>query len=110
MTGMKSLFKEIAMSKKSEVKFDDNNAVQVEGKGSIAVGTNDRKVKLLHDVLYVPKLAHNLLSIGQLIDCGYKVEFDEKACKIEDKKVSNKLQEFRWLQKNFSTQYFNSSR
>ncbi|KAI0494408.1 hypothetical protein KFK09_024542 [Dendrobium nobile] len=86
MTGMKTLFKEIDMSKKSEVKFGDNNAVQVEGKGSIAVGTNDGKVKLLHDVLYVPKLAHTLLSIGQLIDCGYKVEFDEKACKIEDKK------------------------
>ncbi|PKU80169.1 Retrovirus-related Pol polyprotein from transposon TNT 1-94 [Dendrobium catenatum] len=85
MTGMKSFFKEIVMSKKSEVRFDDNNAVQLDGKGSIAVGTNDGKVKLLHDILYVPKLAHNLLSIGQLINSGYKVEFDEKAWKIEEK-------------------------
>ncbi|PKU68853.1 hypothetical protein MA16_Dca010597 [Dendrobium catenatum] len=88
---MKPLFKEIDMSKKSEVRFGDNNVVQVEGKGSIIVGTNDGKVKLLHDILYIPKLTHNLLSIGPLIDSGYKVEFDEKACKIEYKKSKQQI-------------------
>ncbi|XP_020687907.1 uncharacterized protein LOC110103503, partial [Dendrobium catenatum] len=43
MTGMKFFFKEIDMSKKSKVIFGDNNVVQVEGKGSIVVGTNDDK-------------------------------------------------------------------
>ncbi|PKU72605.1 hypothetical protein MA16_Dca010175 [Dendrobium catenatum] len=90
MTGMKSLFKEIDMLKK-KFKFDENNVVQVAGKESITVGTNNDKVDLLHDVLYVSKRAHNLLSIGQLIDSGYKIEFDKKACNIEDKKSKQQV-------------------
>lgn len=50
-------------------------------------------ITLLYDALCVTKFAHNLLSIGQLVDSGYIVEFDEKVCNIEDKK--NKQQNTR---------------
>lgn len=43
--------------------------------------------KYINDVLYVPRLAHNLLSVGQLVQKGYKVVFDGGACEIIDKRT-----------------------
>ena len=50
--------------------------MQVEGKGTIAIKTLQGDVKLLYDVQFVPCLAHNLLSVGQLMISEYKVVFD----------------------------------
>ena len=44
------------------------------------------KVHLLYNVFIVPNLAHNLLSVGQLMDNGYTILFDDGACVIKDKK------------------------
>jgi len=37
---------------------------------------------LIHDVLYVEGLKHNLLSISQLCDRGYQVTFRTNSCEI----------------------------
>ena len=37
-------------------------------------------------MLYVPNLAHNLLSVGQLVQKRYQIHFDNKECKVIDKK------------------------
>lgn len=39
----------------------------------------------LHNVQYVPSLAHNFLSVGQLLKGGYVVLFDDECCYISDK-------------------------
>ena len=64
MSGTRSLFKELDESQKREVHLGDNKPMKVEGKGTIAIKTTQGNVKLLHDVQYVPNLAHNLLSVG----------------------------------------------
>lgn len=33
-----------------------------------------------------PNLAHNLLSVGQLMDGGYSILFDDNSCYVKDKK------------------------
>ncbi|KAK2976681.1 hypothetical protein RJ640_004282 [Escallonia rubra] len=60
--GVESVFKDIDESKKKLVRLCENKPVQVEEK------------------------AHNLLSVGQLMACGYSILFDDGACVIEDKK------------------------
>jgi len=35
-------------------------------------------------VLYVPKIDKHLLSVGQLVEKGYKVLFENKSCTIKD--------------------------
>lgn len=60
--------------------------MQVEGKGIIAIKTLQGDVKLFYDVQFVPSLAHNLLSVGQLMISGYKVVFDGNSCVVNDKK------------------------
>ena len=43
----------------------------------------DKRSAKLHDVLYVPKLTHNLLSVSKAWDAG-KVRFGEASCQILD--------------------------
>lgn len=50
----------------------------------MALTTTDRRVKLLYNVQYVPSLAHNLLSIVQLLANGYSVLFVGDTCTIKD--------------------------
>ena len=42
----------------------------------------------LHDVLYVPKLSYNLLSVAKATEAGKKVKFYSDSCHILDR--SNK--------------------
>lgn len=85
MTGNRLLFKELDESQKLQVRLGDNKQMQVEGRGIVTVETSNGKVKLLSDVFFVPNLAHNLLSVGQLMDGGYAIVFDNGACVIKDK-------------------------
>ena len=59
-----------------------NNAVcQVKGIGYITLdGKPNTK-----DVYFVDGLKHNLLSVGQLVDKSYQLQFTEKTCMIRDK-------------------------
>lgn len=85
MSSSKSLFRDLDESQKSEVRLGDDKQVDVEGKGTVEIKTVQGNVKFLYDVQYVPTLAHNLLSVGQLMTSGYSVVFDDSACDIKDK-------------------------
>ena len=65
--------------------------MKVEGKGTIAIKTSQGSVKLLHGVQYVPNLAHNLLSVGQLLDGGYSILCNDGFCSVYDKKSGHNL-------------------
>jgi hypothetical protein len=41
--------------------------------------------KTLKNVLYVPKINQNLVSVGQLIEFGYLIFFNDGVCDIKDK-------------------------
>lgn len=75
MTGAKGLFRNINEDEKLEVRLGDNKCVQVERKGTIAVKTKSGIKELIHDVYYIPGLAQNLLSVGELIRKWYYLLF-----------------------------------
>ncbi|MDF3675397.1 hypothetical protein, partial [Enterobacter hormaechei] len=59
-----------------------NVAYQVKCIGSITLdGKTNTK-----DVYFVDGLRHNLLSVGQLVEKGYQLQFIEKTCMIREKK------------------------
>ncbi|KAJ0094872.1 hypothetical protein Patl1_15003 [Pistacia atlantica] len=70
---MKSMFKELDETRKMQVKLGNGKEIQVEGKGTVAIKTSHGKVKLLHNVQFVPDLGYNLLSVGQLMAGEYSV-------------------------------------
>jgi len=57
----------------------------------------------LHDVLYVPKITKNLLSISKLtVDNNILIEFDENCCFVKDKLIGKTL-----LKRNLKMAYVN---
>ncbi|XP_058778609.1 uncharacterized protein LOC131652681 [Vicia villosa] len=83
MTGQKEAFINIDSSFGSKVKLGNGEHVEVKGKGSIGVTTKQGS-KVIHDTLYVPELDENLLSIGQLLEHGYSLNFENRECRIFD--------------------------
>ena len=78
MTGDKSQFVNITFKQEGHVTYGDNNKGRILGRGSIG----DKSNLLIHDVLYVEGLKHNLISISQLCDKGYQVIFKQNSCEI----------------------------
>ncbi|WVZ85487.1 LOW QUALITY PROTEIN: hypothetical protein U9M48_032409 [Paspalum notatum var. saurae] len=89
MTSKKEYFFFQLESLKKTVYFGDNKPVHVEEIGAIAVHTKSGKKRYIPDVFYVPSLAYNLFSVGQLMGNGYKVIFDDGKCMISSKSDSD---------------------
>ena len=81
MTHNKSLFKEWCEITSSKVRVGDGKHITVKGKGTIAISTC-HGTKLITDVLYVFDIDQNLLSVGQLVEKGYKILFNNSYCLI----------------------------
>ena len=79
MTGDISLFIDFKAKKKGFVTYGDNNKGAILGKGSVG----NPSTTTISDVHLVEGLKHNLLSISQLCDKGYKVTFTNTCCIIE---------------------------
>ncbi|KAI3721795.1 hypothetical protein L2E82_32813 [Cichorium intybus] len=84
MTGDRSKFKELDESFRSHVRLGDDNQLKIEGKGTAEISVGNNK-KLIKEVQFAPNLAHNLLSVGQLIQSGYLVIFDDDRCTVKNK-------------------------
>jgi len=78
MTGDASRFISISLKQDGYVTYGDNNKGKILGKGTIG----NKSSLLIHDVLYVEGLKHNLLNISQLCDRGYQVTFRTNSCEI----------------------------
>ena len=90
MTGNCELFYHIDTSYETKVRMGNGSIVQAKGKGSIAVQTK-MGLKFIRDVLLVPDLKQNLLSVGQLVQNGYAVHFEDGGCKIFDRRNKNQI-------------------
>ena len=90
MTFNRALFKNFSTIKERiKVEVGDGEALNVEGKGDISLRLKlptGRVVRCqLRDVFYVPKLAHNLVSVSQITKSGKRFQFCENTCKIFEK-------------------------
>jgi hypothetical protein len=67
------------------ITLGNDSLVTVQGKGPVPILTKQNVKKDINNVYHVPNLKHNLLSVGQLIEHGYKVVFEGASCRIYDK-------------------------
>ncbi|KAI3728046.1 hypothetical protein L6452_16674 [Arctium lappa] len=86
MTGNKPLLGDFMPSKGPSVTFGDNSRGSTKGYETLSNGSITFK-----KVAYVEGLMHNLLSISQLCDLGYKVMFELSSCIIFNKKMETVL-------------------
>lgn len=90
----------VEFSTPSKVEVGDGRPLAAVGEGSISLKVNLPndivKTCVLEKVLFVPELAHNLISVSQAAQGGKITTFYESSCKIVDKKhnllaVGNKI-------------------
>ena len=77
MTGRREFFSNLDESTTGSVKFGDNSRIQIKGKGDIEVNQRDGSILCLGNVLFVPKLEANILSLGRLDEEGYRMIMGE---------------------------------
>ncbi|XP_047268081.1 uncharacterized protein LOC124898481 [Capsicum annuum] len=88
MTFDRDFFKELDTSVISKVQVGNGNYIPAEGKGTVemkcSLGT-----KLIKDVFFVPNISHSLLSVGQMLENGFKLLFETNYCQIKDEDGRN---------------------
>ena len=83
MTGDHNLLYTLNSKEEGTVAFRDNAKGKIVGIGNVDNPDNPS----IENVLLVDGLKHNLISISQLCDKGYKVIFDKKECSIIDSNI-----------------------
>ena len=78
MPGDPNLFLSLQKKDGGDVTFGDN----AKGKVIVIGKVGNPNSTCIDDVLLVSGLKHNLLSVSQLCDKGYKVSFDSKSCVV----------------------------
>ncbi|XP_017639803.1 uncharacterized protein LOC108481149 [Gossypium arboreum] len=83
MASDKSMFRELDTSFMSKVRIGNGKLIEAKGKGKAVIGTKSSN-KTISEVLYVPDIDQNLLSVGQLLEKRYSLIFEGKVCVIKD--------------------------
>ncbi|KAL5754299.1 hypothetical protein ACOSP7_022519 [Xanthoceras sorbifolium] len=78
-----SLFTNMDSNDRTIIKLGNGEVVKSAGQGTISISTPNG-VKLINNVLLVPELEQNLLSVAQLLRKGYLISFQNGGCNIID--------------------------
>ena len=92
MSGSQKFFCELDKSTAEFVKFGDNSRIRIEGKGAILINQKNGEILRLSNVLYVPQLTANILSLGRLDEEGCRMTmaggkltiFDRDGCLLRE--------------------------
>lgn len=71
------------------IRTDGVQAMPIAGQGTVHLTNSLGAIKTIHNVLYIPGVKTNLLSVGKLTDARYRVTFDTQHCLIFDRHQSH---------------------
>uniref|UniRef100_A0A0V0H2C2 Putative ovule protein n=1 Tax=Solanum chacoense TaxID=4108 RepID=A0A0V0H2C2_SOLCH len=83
MTHYKELFKDLKPIGVTKVRIGHRGYIPAKGIGTITI-KKQSGTKANFDVLYVPNLDQNSLSVGQLLEKGFKLYFKDKNVLIKE--------------------------
>lgn len=81
MTPNKNWLLDLKKSPISEIVAANNDKMPVNGTGSVKLRLNENEIEV-KEVLHVPNLTTNLLSVAKIVQNGNTVIFDKSGCKI----------------------------
>ena len=77
------------LEKPLDVTLGDGHTLKATARGTVVltmkIGQLTRRCKL-HDVLFVPNLSYNLISVSKAVEKGISVSFNERGCILKDNK------------------------
>ena len=85
MTSKKEFLHNINDNMKGKVRFGDGSTIPYEGKGDISVTLKNGEILLIQNVLYLPYLKTNILSLGKFDDQGCKTSLSNGFLTIYDR-------------------------
>ena len=92
MTGHGEWFKEMqTLEKLGYVETGDDTTHAIVHTGNVPLTMQDGKVKYLSDVLHVPSITKNLVSVGQMVEQGLQVRFTPAGLFIEEFKADGRI-------------------
>jgi len=77
------MFVKLDRTHSSKVRIGNGDYIEVKDIGDIAIDYGSG-TRIISDVLYVPEIDQNLLSIGHLLEKDYDVVFEDKTYEIFD--------------------------
>ncbi|XP_058782825.1 uncharacterized protein LOC131657444 [Vicia villosa] len=80
----KDLFVQINQVVKNKVKFAVDSTLTVEGVSDVLIEKKNGGYYMIKDVLYIPCIKCNLLSIRQLLEKGYNIRLKNKILRVVD--------------------------
>ena len=82
MCGDRSQFSDLRKSPLSHIRAADNKLLSVQGEGTIYMSTSIGKSFMLINVLYVPGIAANLVSVGCIDQKGDSIQIKNRQCNV----------------------------
>ncbi|PNX73884.1 F-box protein [Trifolium pratense] len=76
MTSHREWLTNFNASKKTSIRLADSSKLAVEGAGNIVIRSKSGRKVIIEDVLYVPKMSCNSMSICQLVEKGFSVTIE----------------------------------
>ncbi|XP_014496893.1 uncharacterized protein LOC106758488 [Vigna radiata var. radiata] len=86
MTGRKEWLLDLDPKIRSNVRFADDSVIMAEGADKILIKRKDGRSAYMNNVLYVPNMKSNLLSLGQLLEKGYTMKMHQKHMEVFDER------------------------
>ncbi|KAI5333631.1 hypothetical protein L3X38_023763 [Prunus dulcis] len=90
MTGNKELLIDMNTSVTGKVQMPTGELINITGMGTLVLNTSTG-TKHIREVMYLPGLKENLLSVGQMDEHGYHLVFGSNMCSIFDDSSLEKL-------------------
>ncbi|KAK2409368.1 hypothetical protein QL285_044798 [Trifolium repens] len=101
MANDESIFRDIDDSIKVKVRLGNGTVVESKGKGTVMVETK-KCTRFIKDVLLVPNLKENLLSIGQMMEKSYILHFEGDTCSTYDNHKRHEIAKIKMEKRNKS--------
>jgi len=84
--GDKDKFIELDEAISGNFTFADHSKVTIKGKCMILIKLKDGSHRFIGDVYYIPTVKSNILSLGQLLEKGYKIKMKDHTLALFDTK------------------------
>lgn len=84
MTGLRSAFSDIDSKITGNVQLGDGSIMRIGGRGTVMFACKNSEHRMLHNTYYLPHLAANIISVGQLDETGFKVLAEDGVMRIWD--------------------------